>query len=349
MLSAVAGFVVGSSLARSSPLAENSLRRYVHPNSKALVGAQWSKIQKSELGRWLQRRWINNLDIPGTEFLKDVDEVLISSPGLKDGAGEDEDPALLIAIHGSFNLTRVRLVLARQGARMQNFDGIPVYRLKGKTESDPAFALLNSQTILVGDPQSLFSTIERSKLVQNTDESGPFTARAQAMAARYDCWALAGENGSIHNFLLSALVGKALSPESQGFEAGISVRDGLLVDVIMKVPSERAAKLLQNNLARLIRIAGTPMGAKNNDFVNLIPKFRVRSDKESVSLSLRMSDSEIAAALHANSDRFVAQTAAVPGEAERRTATLPRSAPPAKSVIRIEGLDEGPRELPFKP
>ena len=348
VLAGVAGFVIGSSLARSAPSSENGLWPYVHPNSKAMVGARWSTIKKSELGLWLQRHWIKDLTMPGAEFLKDVDEVLLSSPGPKDDAGEDEDPPLLIAVRGNFNLTRVRLVLAKEGARMQTFDGIPVYRLKGKTESDPAFALLNAQTILIGEPQSLFSTIERSKLVQTTDEVGTFTARAQALAARYDCWALAGENGSIRNFLLSSLMGKTLSSESQGFEAGVSVRNGLLIDVRMKVQTPRAAKVLQNNLARLIRIAGTQTGSNKNDFMNLVPKFRVSSDQESVSLSLSMPDSEVAVCLRGASEHLLAQTPAAGGEAERQTQASPAATPPEKLVIRIEGMDDGPREVRFK-
>jgi len=280
-LAGVIGFLIGSTLAHGAPLPEGSLWRYVHPNSKAMVGIQWSTVQKSELGRWLQKRWIKDLTSPGAEFLKDVEEVLITSPGVKTG-DEEEDPALLIAIKGNFDLSRVRVVLLKQGARLQSFDGIPIYRQKGKAEKEPAFALLNSHTILIGEPQSLFSTIERSKFVQNTEEAGTFTARAQEMASRYDCWALMDDNGSIHNFLFAGLAGKTLSPESEGFEAGISVRNGLLIDVLMKVRNEKAARTLHGNLNRMLHMAAA---GKNTEFSALLEKFQIGSNPSGVTLA----------------------------------------------------------------
>jgi hypothetical protein len=348
-LAGAIGCVIGSSLAMSAPLPELSLWRYVHPKSKALVGMQWSKVQKSELGRWLQQKWIKNLTIPGTEFLKDVDEVLISSPGVQSGA-EEEDPALMIAIRGHFDLTRIRLVLARQNARLQMFDSIPIYRQKGKPDSEPAFALLNPQTILIGEPQSLFSTIERSKLVQAEEEPGTFTARAQAMAAKYDCWALMNDSGSMHNFLFAALAGKAISPDSQGFEAGISVTGGFSMDVLMKVGSEHAAKVLHGNVNRVIHLAAADKGS---DFQGLLQKLKIASDKSGVALTLRMSNLEVAKSLHLSNEPkdekpLLAENPPHLQQADRKV-TPPPPPPPPKLVIRIEGLDDGPREVPYKP
>ena len=171
------------------------------------------------------------------------------------------------------------------------------------------------------------------------------------MAAKYDCWALMADNGSVHNFLFASLAGKALSQDSQGFEAGISVHDGLAMDVVMRVKSERSAKQLHGNLNRLIHIAGPEKGS---DFTGLLRKLRITSDKDSVSMTLRMSNVEVAQTLHPNgkdgSDRpLVAQTPGRIGEADRRIEPLIPPPPPKPLVIRIEGLDEGAREIPYKP
>ncbi len=310
--------------------AEPSLWRYVHPNSKALVGIQWSQVEQSDLGRWIQSRWIPDLGMPGIEFLKGVEQVLISSPGVQPES-PDEDPRLLIAIQGNFDLARLRQVLVEQGAKPQTFAGIPIFRQRGKAITEPAFALLSSRTILIGDIQTLFSSIERLKVARSEDDLQPLVGRAQDLAARYDCWALMSDTGAMHNFLFTSLAGKTLSPESQGFQAGISVRNGLAIDVVMAVRNERAARVLQGNLNRLIRNAETDKGG-SPEFASLIRKLRITADRSSVLLTLRMT------AL----------------EASQSFASKPRSQVLAKTdapklVIRIEGLDEGSRELPFKP
>ncbi len=310
--------------------AEPPLWRYVHPNARALVGIQWSQVEKSDLGKWIQKRWIPDLGMPGVEFLKGVEQVLISSPGPRPEMA-DEEPPLLIAIRGNFDLARVRQVLVEQGANPQSFAGVSIFRRRGKAVTEPAFALLSSRTILIGDIQSLFATIERLKVASSEENVDAFVGRAQGLAARYDCWALMSDTRAMHNFLFASLAGKTVSPDSQGFQAGISVRSGLAIDVVLSVRNELAAKALQANLSRLVHTAEIDRGG-SPDFASLIRKLRITSDRSNVFLSLRMT------ALEA-SQNFAPK---------QRTPVLAKADAP-RLVIRIEGLDEGTRELPFKP
>jgi hypothetical protein len=306
-----------------------SLWRFIHPNAKALVGIQWSKVQQSEVGRWIQQRWINGESIPGIEFLPAIQEVLISSPGPAAGS-DDGDPPLLIAIRGHFDLAKVQQqLLVGQGHRAQMFGTVPVYRPAAKGSTEPSFALLSSEIILVGDLHSLYSTIERSRLPASEDDDEGFLGRAQLLATHYDCWAIMSEPGAMKDFLFASLAGKTLSSESQGFEAGISVKDGLAIDVVLTSRSERGARTLCAKLNHMLK-SSTKDGA-SPEYGALFQKLQITSDHTSVFITLRMNRQETAASLK------IPQVAPTPTHAA------------ANKVIRIEGLDEGVREVVLKP
>ena len=294
----------------------------IHPNSKALIGIQWAAVQHSEVGKWLRQRWIGDLEVPGLDFSKDVQQVLISSPGRLGG----QEPQLLIAVRGNFDQKRVEEALIRAGTSRQMFSGVAVYRPRAKGSSDPSFALLTEHVILIGDPASLFSTIERSRLPRPADE-GSFLERAQALDLRYDCWALLTDPASMQNFMFASLVGKTMSAEAVGLEAGISVRDGLAIDVVMNSPNERTAKAMQGHVTHMVELAAQDQKAPA-DFSSLVGKLRVSTDRNNVLMSLRMTDAEVAKSLEAKPRIVVADK---------------------PQVIRIEGLDDGPRVVPLQP
>jgi hypothetical protein len=311
--------------------ADASLWRFVHPNAKALVGIQWSKVQQSEVGRWIQQRWINGESVPGIEFLPDIDEVLISSPGPAAGSDSGE-PLLLIAIRGHFDLARVQQVLVRQGHRAQTFGTVPIYRPAAKGSTDPAFALLSPEIILVGDIQALYATIERSRLPVSEEDDEGFLGRAQLLATRYDCWAVMSEPGAMKDFLFASLAGKTLSSESQRFQAGISVKDGLAIDVVLSSRTERGARTVAAKLNRMLKASAKSDGAP--EYSALFQKLQISSDHTNVFITLRMNQQETAASLKV-------PLAAPP--------TVEASHAAERKVIRIEGLDEGVREVIVKP
>lgn len=303
-----------------------SLWRFIHPKAKALVGIQWSRVQQSEVGRWIEQRWINDESIPGVEFLPEIQEVLISSPGAIAGAAAG-DPPLLISIRGNFDLARVQQLLVREGHRAQTFGNISIYRPGAKASSEPSFALLSTEIILVGDLQSLYATIERSRMPVSEEDDDGFLGRAQLLATRYDCWALMSEPGAMKNFLFASLAGKALSPDSVGFEAGISVKEGLSIDVVMSSSNDRAARTVCAKLNHLLK--GVDGGSP--EYAAIFRKLRIVSDHSNVYITLRMNEQETAASLKVTPPPVV-EGAGAEGK-----------------VIRIEGLDEGVREVAVKP
>ena len=160
-----------------------ALWRYVHPAAKAVIGIDWRKIQQSSAGLMLQEHIAGApLPIPGIDFLKDIDRVLISSPG---NAGEEQsEPPILIAVRGRFNPADVRKALVEHGAKRQMYGAIPIYRPQGKNGKDVGFALPDAQTILIGDIASLTSSLDRNEFTP----SGTSPTVARAAAANGSRW-----------------------------------------------------------------------------------------------------------------------------------------------------------------
>src|SRR5579864_2615452 len=116
------------------------LWRFVQPNAKAVVSVDWKRIQSSHIGGMIREKLAGSntsAQIPGIEFLKDIDRFLLASPG-RNPNDPSPDAPMLIAIGGHFDLAKMRSLLARQGARPQQFNSFQVFRPQGKDAKDLA-------------------------------------------------------------------------------------------------------------------------------------------------------------------------------------------------------------------
>ena len=316
-----------------------ALWRYVHPAAKAVIGIDWKKIQQSSAGLMLQERIAGgSLPIPGADFLKDVDRVLISSPG---SAGDEQsEPPILIAVRGRFNQD-VRKALVDHGAKRQMYGEIPIYRPQGKNGKDVGFALPDAQTILIGDIASLTSSLGRNEFTPA--DPSPTVARALVMDPLYDLWAVVATPAALGNErLMGFLAGSDFGEETQGFEAGVSFRDGLTMNIGINARSEAAAKKLSSELSKILKLSAKDQPT-NPALAELEKKMKVAAEKGAVSITLHLTKEE----LEKNTKLFEASRRPKPNPvADAKPMVKP---PPQKMVIRIDGLDTGTREIPFKP
>jgi hypothetical protein len=324
-----------------------ALWRFIHPNAKALISIDWRHIRQSHVGTMLREKWVDagpGANIPGVEFLNDVDRVVISSaernPG--DTAGE---PPVLIVVRGHFDLAKARRLLTSHGARPQMFNSFQVYRPQGKNAKDMAFVLLDAQTILVGDSRSIFSSLERNAF-PGTPDANSIPARAAELDANYEFWAIMSATSAMANDRLMGLfTGGDLSTQARGFEFGVSLKNGLIADNAVMFQSESAAKTMAGELSKLVKVAiKEKMGEPA--MLDLEKKLKIYAEGTLVRIRVRMTPQE----LEKNAQIFAAsrKQPATPLAGVRPVVT-PISPPlPEKSVIRIEGLDEGPREIPYK-
>jgi hypothetical protein len=339
----------------ASAQTESSPMRFVPPNSKALISVDWSRIRKSHIGTMLREKWVDGAGIPGTEFLDDADRFLMSSPG-RDGAPDAESP-LLVVVSGHFDLAKMRNALAQHRLKPQKYNSFTVYRPQGKDARDLAFSLLDSQTVLIGDSRSIFASLDRTAFPPSGPATGALATRAPDMEAMYDAWAIVNAPDVLGGERLSALLsGSNIDAESRGFEFGISLRNGLSADVSLMLGSDSTAKSVTTELSRVIKLVikdklGEPA------LLDLEKKLKFNTQGPIAKLTLRLTPQE----LEKNAQIFTAsrkkldprpvQVRPVGTPSTPATAKLevtPKVEPkPERKVIRIEGLDDGPHEIPY--
>jgi len=356
MLRSISTFLVLFAPAVVSAQSDPVLWRLLPHDPKAVISIDWKTLRNSHLGAMLRDKFVDgNQAIPGAEFLDDVDRCLIASTGGNAG-GPNGEPSVLIVVHGHFDLAKVRRVLADHGAKPQMFNSIQVYRPQNATNRDMAFVLLDSQTIVLGDAASVFASVERNANTGQPAEPSAIMKRAGELDSRYDAWAImSGFDTASGDRLMGLIAGNTGGSTARSMEAGIALRNGLVADISLIFPTEPEARSMAVELSSLIKAAikdkiGGPA------MLDLEKKVKIIADGSVARINLRMSAQEFEknARLFAESKKIETQSRAqqMPAAvAEAKPAgVLPPPAPkPEPKMIRIEGLDDGPREIKMKP
>ena len=348
LIPAMLSVVLAPVIARAQT--DPALLRFVHPDAKALISIDWKRVRQSHLGTMIREKWIDGNPggaIPGVEFLDEIDRFVISSPGRNPLDVSTEEAPMLVVAAGRFDLAKVRKLLDAHGVRPQMFNNVQVYRPQGKNAKEMAFVLLDSQTILIGDARSIFASLEHSAFPIPPD-SNSLLARAAQLDTNYDVWALMTTPGVLaSDRLMDMFTGGELGTEAHGFEVGFSLRNGFTVDTTVMFQSETAAKRMASELSKLLKLTikdklGEPA------MLDMEKKLKVASEGVLVKIAMHMTQQE----LDQNAKIFAVshkQPAAPVAEIRPLVIPAPPPAPkPEKKFIRIEGLDEGTREIPYK-
>ncbi len=331
------------------------LWRFVYPNARALISIDWARIRQSPAGTMIREKWLTTgavAAIPAVELLNDIDRVLISSPG-KDSGDDSAEPPLLVAIQGHFDAARVRQVFTRLGAKPQAYNSFQVFRPQGKERKNTAWVLFDSETILYGDAPSVFAALDRNQFAQASSqpapspEPGSIAARAGVMDANYELWVLMDATEIMSSDQIAGLLqGGEWASEAQGFEAGINLRAGLAANITLRFSSDAIAKRVTAELTRVMNLAAKDKssGAQLQDIAK---KLKFNADGAATRISLRLTQPELekTAQAFAASHKAPAQLA---GNAPRNAGPGVVSVPAKPAMIRIEGLDEGTREIPYE-
>jgi len=325
------------------------LWRFVHPNAKALIGIDVQRIRTSrvveEMAAQLHAMPLPlglSLELPGMDLLHSIDRVILSSPG-RNSADPDEEPPLLIAVSGRFEPVKLGQMFLKAGARRQVFNSVTIYRLQDPKNSDFGFVVLNSQTLLIGDVKSLFAVIER--VGKGTVTPPAIVERARDMDVAYDFWAILLTTPSA--MASDRLPFADLTAKLNGFQAGIAVRDGLSVDVNLNAISEKAAREMSEQFSKLIHLVAKDR-ENHPEWAGLDRKLKIRVDRADVHFALRLDTQEVVRIAKAFDDAR-ARRQALTAKVNAKTQQPPPTAPEPRLVIRIEGLDDGPREIPYRP
>jgi hypothetical protein len=314
----------------------SGLWRFAHPQAKALIGINWKVVRDSQAGQMMRDKLESGIGeaIPGIEFLNDLDEALISSPGITEGRGE---PPALIAVRGRFDRARVKDLLVRYGARKQMYGASVIYRPKGESGRDFAIAQVDDRTLLLGDVGSVLAGIDRAKSEWNGGDANPVVERAQRLEASYDFWALFTAPGAL------SMPGAHMPPDAREMEAGISFHNGLSMEVRLDTASIDIARHMAVDLSKAMKLVSKDQDGQPG-WAEIVKKMHVWADGAAVRVSVRMGGEDLAKATR------LWEVARAKRETARAQAQVDvKPVPPQRKTIRIDGLDEGPRDIPIRP
>jgi hypothetical protein len=286
--------------------------RYASPDATALVGIQWEHLRSSPFADAISGELGGDggLGFPDLDCLKDARQILISSP------------VLLAAATGEFSTAILREQATRKGLKRVLYRDVEIWVTPGKDTL--SIARMSDQLALLGRVKSLQDAIDRSLLEESDRPNSPLLARASHYS-QDDLWVVSAR---LPDPLAERFV--PIEAEADGFEGGVSLGGGgagLRLRAVLSASSEETAAPLAESLKQMV--VSLPPVAQG---------IQVNIDQTYVTLALALTEEQLLAGLKAAGETKVA--AVTPAVAK------PEPAKPAgPQVIRIFGLDDGPREI----
>lgn len=285
---------------------------YASPEATALVGIQWERLRSSPFAEAISSELSGEggLGFPDLDCLKEARQVLISSP------------ALLAAAAGNFPAATLRDQAARKGLKRALYREVEIWVTPGKNTL--SIAHMSDQLVLLGLVKNLQDAIDRS-LLEGVDRGySPLLARA-ARYAQDDLWVVAAR---LPNVLAERFV--PIDAEAEGFEGGVSLGSGtggLRLQAVLSASSEEVARELAETLTQMV----LSMPAMAQGIQVGIDTLNARN----VTLAMAVSEEKLLAGL-----RGTPSVQPVPPVPQPE-----RVKPSGPQIIRIYGLDDGPREI----
>jgi len=311
-------FGTGTSSAESHPASHPSWWRYASPDATALVGIQWEHLRTSPFAEAVSGELSGDdgLGFPDLDCLKQARQMVISSP------------ALLAMAAGNFPAATLREQATRKGLKRALYHDVELWVTPGKQTL--SIARMSDQLVLLGLLKNLQDAIDRSLLEDTSRVSSPLLARA-AHYSHDDLWVVAAR-------LPDALAERFLpiDPEAEGFEGGVSLEGGLKLKAMFSSSSEEAADQLVETLKGML--VSMPLATQG---------IEIGIDQNHVTLSMAVTEQQLAAGLKSTTP-VVAKAEPVVAKAAPKPEPKPEpvaAKPAAPQVIRIYGLDDGPREI----
>jgi hypothetical protein len=353
-----AAAVAGSLWAAPASVSIPSFWRYAHPEAKALVGVEWSRIAESPLGRQLRQKISESGGpVEGLDLLDGVERVFVSSPG-RQGRAEGEQPPAVLAIQGRFDLDRVRAAVAEKLSGSSRHRSIEILEGVKEGEDTTALALVDDRTLLAGDVESVRAAIDNYTGGSAPQGSSPLYARAAELAAANDIWVIG--YASPEDFAGPGLEQAPFLNDIDSLEAGVTLSDGLAVRLNLGARSDQKAAEMAAGLQLLL---GMAIASRKDQMggVNWSEKLQVAAERSLVKMSFSLSPQEFEQGIQSFTSSVTAAAGAEAGDVPVRGkigagsvwswgeggAAPParREAPSGRTTIRIHGLEGGTREV----
>lgn len=276
--------------------------------STGIVGIAWQNLKSSPFADAVSEELSSSVGLPALPAIADARQILIAAP------------PILAMITGSFDSVALRAQATKLAMKPSVYQGVSLW-----ISSDPSvlsIALLNDQLLLAGSRNALQAAIDRSQAERR--HYCPLLARA-ARYAEADLWVVADK---LPDPLASIFVPIDVPADSGGFEGYATVHNGLTVEASLDAGSEENAAAVAANLRE--SASSLPPVAQG---------LEARLEGRTVFFSLAVDAADLAAGLRSAPIQPPPQPVApVP-------APKPAAEPAGPQVIKIFGLEDGPREI----
>lgn len=322
---------------------EPSAWRFAHPDAQILAGADLFRLGQSPLGEKLRQQFLAAM---GPELSRHVQRLLVSTAFLPTGSADS-----ILILSGPLDPARIKQMAARGRATIKNYKGVEVILPPGGSPEDTHFAIVDSQTALLGNRAGVTSSIDRGakRSERPLAQQSPLFSRALDLTTQAEVWVLSEE---LPSGLAPAawerqpggpatgieLVLKVQSPEV-GLALGFAIEDPTATDSFVKI------------------LEAERFGSQPRPYVLGSWLAKMALDRREGGLVLSQSLSEPAVL-----EEFPLMAAAlglpvkpakpqpkleVPVLAQKPVETT-QTAPPPQLAVRIEGLEGGPVEIPYQ-
>lgn len=366
LLAISAGAIAAATLGASEPMAW----RFAHPEAQILAGVDFRKLSVTPDGQQIRSQFVAALGAP---VLDQAERLLLSS--VVESTGKRSD---VLILSGSFSLTQLRKLAMAEGARMVPYRGLEIAAPAGAVASDPHLAWITGPgggtTVLIGTRPAIQAAAERSKAqVESLSSVNPLFKRARDLASEHPVWVSCEtvpqgfgpksldrfvedgdgtDAGQLEGFDLGLRLGK-----STDLNLWVWTSSEATADAVLKLLQEAAASKdrfvlspwlgeLQGSIEEgtLVLGAGLVPGSVAGRVGPLLAAFALPVDVRAVApLSGPNPTQELAVRAK------VAASVPATGLPPVPTFALPTAPPPPpkKLFIRIEGMDDGVRDIPY--
>jgi hypothetical protein len=302
---------------------------YASPDSTALVGIDWQTVRASPFADPIEAELFSDLQFPDLPCLHNARQILISSPDL------------LALASGNFSLLRAQA--AKKSFKAMTYRGVDMWFATEKGAL--SIARFNDQLAMIGDPKTLQAAVDRS--MSDSKNYSPLLARA-AQFAQKDLWVVASQ---LPDDLANRFV--PLDTEAKSFAGSVAVRSGLEVEAVLSAASDQqataSAEKLRQSIPTLPAIARGLQVTVEDDAIYL----NLSASRDQIIASLRGPDPVPAPVETIRIETpkgvehvTIEKPVPLPEKPVEKAVEKLREKP---QVIRITGLDDGPREIVLKP
>lgn len=339
---------------------------WASPDATALVGVHWEAVRSSAISAALAEELgpDGDLGLPALPCLSQTKQFLLSSP------------SFLVVATGDFSPQELRTETAAQSMKPAPYKGIDLWISPGK--STLSLARINDHLLLLGFHRTLEAAIDRNQEQSNQTAADRHYSPLLMRAARFsgeDLWVVASQ---LPDDLASRFV--PLEVEAHSFEGSATLTDGIRLEGTLAAGSQAEAAGIAAKLHQLA--PGLPSIARGLQVVQAgdMVVLTMVASRDQVAASLRSTPAAAPV-----SPSAAMRAAAVPAEATEPTpmaalpvppqvaakpapvnapaqsavpapvvtaAATPAPAPPPAAgprIVRILGLDDGPREIVLPP